>query len=66
MSGGGQALYEATTWAARRTSPDYDHYVRVRERPGPNRAALSVGRKFSWRCFHTLRDLGDDALAPVT
>ena len=32
---------------------------------GPNRAALSVGRKLGRRCYHTLRELGDDALAPV-
>ena len=38
---------------------------RVRDRLGPDRAALSVGRKLSRRCFHTLRELGDDALAPA-
>jgi transposase len=59
------ALYEAATSAARRSSPDHDYYLRVRERLGPNRAALAVGRKLSRRCFHTLRELGDDALAPA-
>jgi len=59
------ALYEAATSAARRSSPDHDYYLRVRERLGPNRAALSVSRKLSRRCLHTLRELGDDALAPA-
>ena len=51
--------------AAKRTSPDHSYYLRVREHLGPERAALSVGRKLSRRCFHTLRELGDDALAPA-
>ena len=51
--------------AAKRTSPDHGYYLSVRERLGPNRAALSVGRKLSRRCYHTLRELGDDALAPI-
>ena len=59
------ALYEAAMSAAKRTSPDHDYYLRVRDRLGPERAALSVGRKLSRRCYHTLRELGDDALAPA-
>jgi len=59
------ALYEAALSAAKPTSPDHGYYLRVRERLGPSRAALSVGRKLSRRCYHTLRELGDDALAPV-
>ena len=59
------ALYEAGMSATKRTSPDHDYYLRVRDRLGPSRAALSVGRKLSRRCFHTLRELGDDAMAPV-
>jgi len=59
------ALYEAAMSAAKRTSPDHQYYLRVPDRLGPERAALSVGRKLSRRCFHTLRDLGDDALAPA-
>lgn len=59
------ALYEAGMSAARRTSPDHGYYLSVRDRLGPNRAALSVGRKLSRRCYHTLRELGDHALAPV-
>ena len=59
------ALYEAALSAAKRRSPDHDYYLAVRGRLGPDRAALSVGRKLTRRCFHTLRDLGDDALAPA-
>jgi len=59
------ALYEAGMSAAKRSSPDHDYYSRVRDRLGPSRAALSVGRKLSRRCYHTLRELGDDALAPA-
>lgn len=59
------ALYEAGMSAAKRTSPDHGYFLQVRDRLGPNRAALSVGRKLSRRCFHTLRELGDDAMAPV-
>ena len=57
------ALYEAGLAAAKGTSPDHDYYLGVRERLGPSRAALSVGRKLGRRCYHTLRGLGDDALA---
>jgi len=59
------ALYEAGMSAAKRTSPDHGYYLQVRDRLGPNRAALSVGRKLGRRCYHTLRELGDHALAPV-
>jgi transposase len=46
--------------AARPTSPDLAYYLQVRTRLGGKRAALSVARK-----GHTLRTLGDQALAPV-
>jgi hypothetical protein len=32
---------------------------------GDNRALLSVMRKLLKRSYHTLRELGDDALAPA-
>lgn len=32
---------------------------------GGNRAALAVAHKLARRAYHTLRDLGDEALAPV-
>ena len=59
------ALYEAAMSAAKRSSPDHEYYLQVRQRLGPERAALSVGRKLARRCHHTLRELGDDALAPA-
>jgi len=57
------ALYEAGKAAARSSSPDYDYYQRVKGRLDGKRAALSVARKLARRCFHTLRELGDEALA---
>jgi transposase len=59
------ALYEAGKCAARPGAPDFDYYQSVKHRCGGNRAAMSVGRKIARRCYHTLRDLGDKALAPV-
>jgi transposase len=55
------ALFEAAKIAARQTSPDYDYYDAVRDRLGGKRAALSVARKLARRCYHTLRELGDQA-----
>jgi transposase len=59
------ALYEAGMSAAKHSSPDHDYFCAVRARLGTSRAALSVGRKLVRRCYHTLRELGDDAQAPV-
>jgi hypothetical protein len=38
---------------------------RVRASRGGNRACLALARKLLKRCYHTLRDLGEDALAPA-
>jgi transposase len=59
------ALYEAAQ-ASRRgeRSPDRAYYLQVKERIGGNRACLALARKMLKRCYHTLRELGDDALAP--
>jgi hypothetical protein len=60
------ALYEAAQ-ASRRggeRSPDRAFYLEVKERIGGNRACLALARKMLKRCYHTLRELGDDALAP--
>ena len=60
------ALYEAAQ-ASRRggeRSPDRAYYLEVNERIGGNRACLALARKMLKRCYHTLRELGDDALAP--
>ena len=58
------ALFEAAQCAARRSSPDHDYYVTVRDRIDHNRACLSVARKLCRRACHILRDLGDAAMAP--
>lgn len=58
------ALFEAAKAAARTNSPDHDYYVAMREHLGGKRPALSVARKLARRCYHTLRELGDQAWAP--
>lgn len=59
------ALYESAQCAARVSSPDHDYFLAVRERLGANRACLSIVRKLARRAHHVLRDLGDEAWAPV-
>jgi transposase len=58
------ATFEAAMCAARRSSPDYAYYHQVAARPdhGKN-PTLAVARKILRRSYHTLRDLGDAALA---
>jgi transposase len=59
------AAFEAAQTAARPGSPDHDYYVELKQRLGANRAALTIARKMLRRAHHTLRALGDDALAPA-
>lgn len=59
------ALFEAAQVARRPTSPDRDYYTQAAERLGGNRACLAVARKLLKRSYHTLRELGEDALAPA-
>jgi transposase len=59
------ALYEAAQVARRPGSPDRDYYLEAAERVGGNRACLSVARKLLKRSYHTLRELGEEALAPA-
>jgi transposase len=59
------ALFEASMSAARRCSPDYEYYSQAAERLGSNRARLSVARKILKRSYHLLRELGDEAIAPI-
>ena len=59
------ALYEAAVSAARASSPDRGYYLQVAERIDHNRACLSVARKLCRRAYHILRELGEDALAPI-
>jgi transposase len=57
------ALYEAAQVARRPASPDRDYYTQAAERLGGNRACLAVARKLLKRCYHTLRELGEEAIA---
>jgi len=58
------ALYEAAQQARHPRSPDRSWYLETAERLGGNRACLALARKLLKRCYHTLRELGEDALAP--
>jgi len=57
-------LYEAAQVARHPRSPDRAYYEQAAEKLGGNRACLALARKLLKRCYHTLRELGDDALAP--
>jgi transposase len=59
------ALYEAAQAASRAGSPDRDYYLQAAERLGHNRACLAVARKLLKRSYHTLAELGEEALAPA-
>jgi transposase len=59
------ALFEAALQACRPGSPDHEYYRRVARRIDHNRACLSVARKLCRRAYHILRELGDEALAPI-
>jgi hypothetical protein len=60
------ALYEAAQRARFPGSPDRAWYLEAAERLGGNRACLALSRKLLKRCYHTLRELGEGALAPPT
>ena len=57
------AAFEAAKCAARPGSPDYAYYHQVAARKDGKRPTLAVERKILRRCYHTLRELGDTALA---
>jgi transposase len=60
------AAFEAAKCAARRGSPDYLYYHQLAAKhDGHNgkNPTLAVERKILRRCYHTLRELGDAALA---
>jgi len=59
------ALFEAAQVARRTGSPDRDYYAQAAERLGSNRACLAVARKLLKRSYHTLRELGEEALQPA-
>ena len=58
------ATFEAAKCAARPGSPDYAYYHKQAARPDSGKnPTLAVERKILRRCYHTLRELGDAALA---
>jgi transposase len=59
------ALFKAAQCARRRSSPDNPYYLQTAQRLGGNRACLAVKRKLRKRSYHTLRELGQHALAPA-
>ena len=59
------ALYGAAQVARRPTSPDRGYYEQAAQRLGGNRACLAVARKLLKRSYHTLRELGVEALQPA-
>jgi len=59
------ALFEAAQCCRRESSPDREYYQQAAERLGANRAALAVARKLLKRSYHTLRELGEEALTPA-
>jgi transposase len=59
------ALFEAAQVARRSGSPDREYYAQAAERLGSNRACLAVARKLLKRSYHTLRELGEEALQPA-
>ncbi len=59
------ALFEAAQCARRPGSPDHNYYNEAAARLGGNRACLAVARKLLKRSYHTLRELGDEALQPA-
>jgi transposase len=59
------ALFEAAQCARRPNSPDHDYYLQTAERLGGNRACLAIARKLLKRSYHTLRELGEEALLPA-
>ena len=60
------ALYEAAQAARRPNSPERPYYDQLAARIGGNRACIAVARKLLKRSYHLLRNLGDQALEPVT
>ena len=59
------ALYEAAKCAARPAAPDHGSCTEVRDQRTAGLATLSVARKLARRCYHTLCELGEEALAPA-
>ncbi len=60
------AAFGAAHSATRPSSPDHAYYSELKARLGASRAALTIARKLLRRAHHTLRELGDAAIAPAT
>lgn len=61
------ALYESAQAACRPTSPDREDYLALKERGlSHTRASITIARKLARRCYHTLRELGPEALEPIS
>jgi transposase len=61
------ALYEAAQSACRPASPDHADYLALKARGlSHTRASMTIARKLARRSFHILRELGPDALRPVS
>lgn len=60
------ALYESAQSACRSQSPDHSDYLALQERGLTHtRASLTIARKLARRAFHTLRELGEEAVTPA-
>src|SRR5436853_5551449 len=59
------ALYEAAQSVYRESSPDREYYLQAAERLGGKRACPALARKLLKRSYHTLRELGEEALQPA-
>jgi transposase len=59
------ALFEAAQVARRPGAPERDYYQQAAARLGGNRACLAIARKLLKRAYHTLRELGQEALQPA-
>jgi transposase len=59
------AAYEAAQAARHPRSRDRDYYLQASDRLGGNRACLALARKLVQRAYHTLRELGQEALQPA-
>lgn len=60
------ALYEAAKCASHIASPDHAYYVATKARLDGKQATLAVARKIARRCYHVLRELGDEAWLSAT
>jgi transposase len=59
------APYEAAQLGRRASPPDRGYYEQASDRIGGNRACLAIARKLLKRSYHTLCELGEEALQPA-